>query len=418
MLVSLIAFGLVLILISGTLLISELVQREPRSSRFNFQELLEGAPDAMIVIDDRGLINVINKQVENLFRYGREEVLGKSVNELIPDFFGADKFTSRLEGCSNRRDEALFSEHHVWGLRKDGARFPVEINISPLKMPANDRGIAVLAIRDIAKYREAQLEIKKLQDEMEEKISKRTEELEAFSYAISHDLREPLRSIDGFSRAFMEEYADKLTKEGKDYIARVREGTARMKELIEAMLGMARFVSKDVARERVDLTFMANQIATDLLQTHPQRTVEFAIENEMVANGDPILIRALLENLIGNAWKFTSRHPAARIELVVEKGSSEENLFFVRDNGVGFDMSCADQLFGVFRRLHGDADFPGVGIGLATVKRIVQRHGGTIRAESGPGQGATFYFGFGPTKKRNQESSARSGKLSGRDASG
>jgi signal transduction histidine kinase len=220
-------------------------------------------------------------------------------------------------------------------------------------------------------------------------------ELEAFSYSVSHDLRAPLRTIDGFSLALLEDFADKLNDEGRDYIARVRNGVQRMGSLIDALLQLSRVTRSDVQAERVDLSQLANLVFQELQAADPQRDVHFLAQPGVLVQGDPRLLRIALENLIGNAWKFTSKTPDARIEFGSRPGTGTSAglpVYFIRDNGAGFDMHYVDRLFTAFQRLHGDRDFKGSGIGLATVSRIVRRHHGAIAAEGEPGRGATFFF--------------------------
>ncbi len=217
------------------------------------------------------------------------------------------------------------------------------------------------------------------------------DELQAFAYSVSHDLRAPLRTLDGFSQALLEDYRDKLDATGIDYLNRLRAGSQRMAALIDELLKLSRMTRDEMTRRPVDLTIIAGQIAAGLIAQSPERQVKLDIEPKMVAEGDAKLLAVALENLIGNAWKFTSQTDQARIEV----GSTEKNgkrTFFVRDNGVGFDMKYADKLFGPFQRLHKAAEFPGNGIGLATVQRIIHRHGGEIWAASAPGEGAMFSF--------------------------
>lgn len=217
------------------------------------------------------------------------------------------------------------------------------------------------------------------------------QELEAFSYSVSHDLRAPLRSIDGFSQVLLEDYADKLDTQGKDHLQRVRRASQRMGQLIDDMLNLSRVTRSEMLRERAYLSALAQDIAAELQQTAPHRQVEFIIEEGLTAEGDARLLRIALENLIGNAWKFTSNHPRARIELGVTHKDGVQ-AYFVRDDGAGFDMTHADKLFGAFQRLHSSTEFGGTGIGLATVQRIIHRHGGRVWAEGAVEQGATFYF--------------------------
>ena len=238
--------------------------------------------------------------------------------------------------------------------------------------------------------------------ELEERVVERTaelvalnRELESFSYSVSHDLRAPLRSIDGFSRALLEDYYERLDDTGRDYLRRVRAASQRMGRLIDDLLTLSRVTRRELHRGRVNLSRIASAIADELRESDPERDVEFIIEPELVAYGDAHLLRVVLENLLGNAWKFTSRHPKARIEFGAIYQPDGATVYFVRDDGAGFDMAYADKLFGPFQRLHAMTEFEGNGIGLATVKRIINRHRGHIWAEGAVEQGATFYFTIG-----------------------
>jgi light-regulated signal transduction histidine kinase (bacteriophytochrome) len=217
-------------------------------------------------------------------------------------------------------------------------------------------------------------------------------ELESFSYSVSHDLRAPLRSIDGFSQALYEDCFGQLDEQGKDYIRRIRKATQLMAELIDALLTLSRVTRVELKRESVDLSGMAIAIIEELQKTQPERKVEFLIEEGLTATGDLRLLRVVLENLIGNAWKFTNKQKNARIEIGLSKQSQGRPAYFVRDNGAGFDMAHVGGLFNAFQRLHSAGEFPGTGIGLATVKRIIHRHGGCVWAEAEVDKGATFYF--------------------------
>jgi signal transduction histidine kinase len=216
-------------------------------------------------------------------------------------------------------------------------------------------------------------------------------ELEAFSYSVSHDLRAPLRGIDGFSQAVLDDYQDKLDETGKQYLRRVREASQRMAKLIDAMLNLARLIRAELTFETVDLSALGRSIASDLSKADPERQVEVVVADNLRTTADPDLTLVILENLLGNAWKFTSHEEFPRIELGMTYHYAQP-VFFVRDNGVGFDMTYADKLFGAFQRLHAVSEFQGIGIGLATVHRIIQRHGGRIWADASVGKGATFFF--------------------------
>ncbi|MBN1136893.1 MAG: PAS domain S-box protein, partial [Anaerolineae bacterium] len=241
-------------------------------------------------------------------------------------------------------------------------------------------------------------EVQHYASRLEERVAERTaalaavnRELEAFAYSVSHDLRAPLRSMDGFSQALLEDYADQLDAAGQDYLRRVRAGSQHMGQLIDDLLKLSRLTRFEMQQEKVDLSALAHEIAAELRRTQPERQVEFAIADGVVACGDTRLLRVVLENLLGNAWKFTGKQAHAKIEFgcAAEEGGP---VYFVRDDGAGFDMAYAGRLFGAFQRLHSTAEFEGSGIGLATVQRITHRHGGRVWAEGMPNQGATFYF--------------------------
>ena len=218
-------------------------------------------------------------------------------------------------------------------------------------------------------------------------------ELEAFSYSVSHDLRAPLRSIDGFSQSLLEDCGEKLDSTDRDHLNRVRAAAGRMASLIDDLLNLSRITRSEMKRETVDLSAVAHSIVADLQKTDDKRQVQFHIQDGVTAEGDPHLFRVMLQNLLDNSWKFTSKHPTAHIEFGC-KSLGNGPTYFVSDDGAGFDPSYTGRLFGAFQRLHGVTEFPGTGIGLATVQRIVHRHGGRVWAEGAVEKGATFYFAF------------------------
>jgi DNA-binding response OmpR family regulator len=227
--------------------------------------------------------------------------------------------------------------------------------------------------------------------ELVSELEAKNEELESFSYSVAHDLRAPLRSLDGFSLALLEDYSEKLDVEGRQFLQYIREGAQQMATLIDDLLALSRVTRSEFRRERVDLSEIAQAIVERLRQTQPERSVEITIAEGLVEEADPHLLVIVLENLLGNAWKYTGKRAQARIEVGASlHGSSRA--FFVRDNGAGFDMAYASKLFGVFQRLHSPREFEGTGIGLATVQRIIRRHGGRIWAEAEVDRGATFHF--------------------------
>jgi light-regulated signal transduction histidine kinase (bacteriophytochrome) len=272
--------------------------------------------------------------------------------------------------------------------------------------PASDRWYAVHIYptldgvtaysRDVSERKAAELQITQMNAELERRVAERTvqldrvnHELESFAYSVSHDLRAPLRAIDGFSAALEEDIGDTLDERSRGYLTRVRNAAARMATLIDSMLGLAKLARQELVYEPVDISQLARSIAGELQAHDPERVVTFDIADGLETSAEPMLMRAILENLMGNAWKFTRKTPGATIAVgrIAESGE-----FFVRDNGAGFDEAYAKKLFGAFQRLHAQDDFEGTGIGLATVARVVHRYGGDVRAEGAVDKGATFYF--------------------------
>ena len=262
------------------------------------------------------------------------------------------------------------------------------------RMAKSGEAVVLTIVRDITEQKQAEAALKKEREEGEKKTHQFQvviDELESFAYSVSHDLRAPLRSIDGFSEILLQNYNDRLDDEGKDYLNRVRSASQRMSVLIDDLLNLSRVTRDEMHHENVNLSALAQKLTRELQQSQPERHVNFTIARGLVVKGDANLLRVALKNLLVNAWKFSRNRECARIEF----GSARTNgqhAYFVRDNGVGFDMAYADKLFGAFQRLHPPNEFEGSGIGLATVRRIVNRHGGIIWAESAVDQGATFYF--------------------------
>jgi len=292
------------------------------------------------------------------------------------------------------------------GRKQDGSEFPLEASLSYIEQGKSRMALAL--ITDITERRrtqealqESEERLRQLNAGLETRVRERTtqleaanKELEAFAYSVSHDLRAPLRGIDGWSLALAEDYAGQLDARAHEYLDRVRSEAQRMGLLIDALLQLSRFTRAEMERDTVDLTSVAHTVAARLREAHPGRRIEFQIAPALTADGDARLLEIALTNLLGNAVKFTGPRDHARIEF----GQMEcegERAFYVRDNGVGFDVPFASKLFGAFQRLHKASEFPGTGIGLATVQRIIHRHGGRVWAEAQPGQGATFYFTIG-----------------------
>ena len=366
-------------------------EQQIRNSEARFRGLLDSAPDAIIISNKNDEIVLSNRQAEQLYGYGPGELTGLNVLILSPERYraGQEGRIVYFEAVSDIRKDRQFIRT---GIRKDSTEFPIEIRISHVE--AGQEILIFTDVRDITEQRETAKKLQELNDRLagdNTELDALNRELEAFSYAVSHDLRAPLRAIDGFSQALLEDYADRLDDGGRNYLSRVRKAAQRMGELIDDLLKLARITRAEMNAGEVDLSALAEEILEQLRQGEPQRAAEIVVAPGKTAQGDPRLLRIAMENLLGNAWKFTAGKTPARIEF----GQTERNgapAYVVRDNGAGFDMAYADKLFGAFQRLHDAAQFPGTGIGLATVQRIIRKHGGNIWAEAAPDQGAAFYF--------------------------
>jgi PAS domain S-box-containing protein len=356
--------------------------------------LLESAPDSMIIAGSDGKILMVNEQTEIMFGFDRIEIIGKEIEILIPQKYHTGHKTAREQYVKNPVTRPMGAGLELYGIRKDGREFPVEISLSPVRIIEQNEIMVLAAIRDITQKKEAEIEIRKLNDNLERLVSEletTNKELEAFSYSVSHDLRAPLRSIDGFSKKLLKEYGELLNDEGRDYLRRVIKANKHMGHLIEDLLKLSRLSRADFHPGFTSLTDLAKSILHELKTNDPDRKAEFIIQPGMVARADKNLMTIALQNLLDNAWKYTRYVPIARIEFASQI-QKDQAVYSISDNGAGFDILQADRLFKSFQRLHSNSQFEGTGIGLAIVQRIIQRHNGTIWAQSETGKGATFYF--------------------------
>lgn len=357
-----------------------------------FRDLLESAPDAMVIVDADGKIELLNAQSERLFGYARAELIGKPIEILIPQRYHDAHVQHRGNYARAPRTRAMGAELELYGVRKDGSEFPVEVSLSPLD---TDGGMLISsAIRDVTERRRVDESIRELNAELKRKVAELTAvngELETFSYSVSHDLRAPLRHIDGFARILREEHSHELSEDGRRHLDRILRAITHMGQLVDDLLALARISRKELTHQRVNLNQTVREALSELPAEDSGREIEWRIDKLPEIEGDAGLVKLLFTNLLSNAAKFTRPRQPAVIE-VGNCGTPEAPVFFVRDNGVGFDPKYADKLFGVFQRLHGQDEFEGTGIGLATVQRIVRRHGGEIRADAALGRGATFTF--------------------------
>jgi PAS domain S-box-containing protein len=354
--------------------------------RHRLAAIVNDSDDAIIGRDLDGTVTSWNRSAERMFGYAAEEMIGRPISLLFaPDHAGEEA------AIAARLVEGERIDHfETVRIAKDGRVIDVSVTLSPVRDPAGTIiGVSTIA-RDIGELKQVRRALERARDSAESA----NRELESFSYSVAHDLRAPLRSIDGFSQALLEDCGDRLDDDGRRYLRHVRESAQLMAQLIDDMLTLSRVARSELDRRPVDLSSLARAASVRLARAHPGRDVAVVIEDGLAAEGDARLLAVVLDNLLGNAWKFTAKRAAARIEVgAVASGGGRA--FFVRDDGAGFDMAYVGKLFGVFQRLHPASEFEGTGVGLATVQRVVHRHGGRVWAEGVVGGGATFYFTLG-----------------------
>lgn len=366
-------------------------------SELNFRALTENANDG-IFVNLNGKHVFANKRVIEMLEYDSiEDFLGTGIKDVVhPKLY--DEIAAR---ANSRLSSHKQPDHYeTTFITKDGKDVPIEMTVAVTSWQGQTAGFAIL--RDIRERKKIEEEIRRHKDQLEELICIRTDklteaikELEAFSYSVSHDLRAPLRSIDGFSQILIEDYHSLLDETGNNYLQRIRFGAQRMSQLIDDILSLSRLSNQNLHIREVNLSGMAESVIAEIKRNHPNQPVNCIIAPNIKAQGDPRLLRIVLENLIDNAWKYSSKSKLTYIEFG-SRTVDNEIQYYIRDKGVGFEMQYVDKLFTAFQRLHNTEDYPGSGIGLASVARIVHRHGGKVWAESQSNQGSTFFFTTNP----------------------
>lgn len=347
----------------------------------------DSVPDMIAILDNNHRIMRVNEPMARRLGLKAEECVGMSCYKCVHGLSGPPPFCPHARTISDGRQH--FGEVHEDTLGGDFL-----VSTTPLRDKQGRVIGSVHVAHDITERKKAEARIMALNEQLRLKIdelSSANKELEAFSYSVSHDLRSPLRSIDGFSQEILEDYSDKLDENGRDSLRRIRAASQRMGLLIDGLLNLSRLSRSEIVLGKVDLSALAHDVAGNLQKSQPEREVRVVIAEGLIEDGDERLLYVLFQNLLGNAWKFTERRTNARIEFGASRAEGNP-AYFVRDNGAGFDMTYSDKLFRPFQRLHDAADFSGTGIGLATVQRIIHRHSGRVWAEGEVGKGATFYF--------------------------
>jgi len=372
-----------------------------REERDKAQRYLDIAGVIFIVLGADQKVKLINKKGCEVLRCKDDEIIGKNwFDNFLPEESRNEVKAVFDRLMAGEIEPVEYFENAV--LTRQGEKRIIAWHNTVLKDEANNITGAMSSGEDITESNQVGKEVHQLKKELEQRVVERTAqlqaantELDAFIYSVSHDLRAPLRSIGGFSQILLEDYAGSLDEESQGYLRRIQAATHRMGQLIDDLLELSRLTRREMSYTVVDLSAAAREIMAELRTTQQDRQVECNIKKGVVAKGDAHLLRVVLDNLLRNAWKFTESHPCAKIEFGTKQHRNGEKVYFVRDDGAGFDMAYAGKLFIPFQRLHSAAEFEGTGIGLATVKRIIHSHGGEVWAESAVEQGATFYFTLG-----------------------
>lgn len=372
------------------------VNRNLRKSQAHLAGIIGSAMDAIITVDSDQRVTIFNAAAERMFLCKAEDAIGKPIDAFIPaKFREAHRQHIQEFGATGVTARAMGDLYPLSALRANGEEFPIDASISQVE--TDGQRLYTVILRDITERREAEEKIRQLNADLELRVRERTEELiaanremEGFTYSVAHDLRAPLRHMDAFSKILMEDFSDNLPEEALRYLKAIRDGSRTLSRLVEDLLNLARIGRQELHREPVDMTEMLRTVISDVRADVPERNIEWRIQPLPMLECDPGLMRQVLVNIISNAVKYSRPRALAVIEIGPIQTESEKG-FYVKDNGVGFDMKYLDKLFGVFQRLHRVEDFEGTGVGLAIVHRIVRKHGGRIWVEAALGEGATFY---------------------------
>jgi PAS domain S-box-containing protein len=370
----------------------EVIKISEDAAREYAESIINTVREPLIALNQDLRVVSASRSFYKVFKVKPEETVGQLIYDLGNKQWDIPKLRKLLESILPKK--TTFDNYEVEHDFASIGRRIMLLNARQIQRVSGKEQIILLAIEDITERKRIEEALSVSSTSLQQKASElevANKELESFAYSVSHDLRAPLRTINGFSQALLEDYDDKLDVQGKDYLRRVRAATQLMAQLIDDLLKLSRVTRMEINAEKVNLTQIAWSVINELQKSQPERLINIKIADGLEDTADSRLMRIVLENLLGNAWKFSGKQSEAIIEFGTTN-EGEKKVYFIRDNGAGFDMAYADKLFAPFQRLHTAEEYPGTGIGLATVQRIIQRHGGKVWAEGQVDKGATFYF--------------------------